>query len=450
MIGYLKKGVEMKKITLIVIGLLILTLACSFNPNNEGLSSEDLVATSSSATLTAMAGEQAAPVDTPIPQATEPPVVSCQPTHPGAQVLSLPFGVAIAESANPDVVTFYDIQTNLIGTKNLTDFTWTDFGELHIAAGNTAGFPNLPIVYHSLIVGGEKLRLNVNNSISNLADVPQMVVVTGAEAQPFIAYTLNTSGASGWISYMYATNYSSAGATPALMARDEGDGYVIYPLAVKFSGGTAQGIWYTASMYGIGNINFQPFRGLYYLNLSDSTVTPFLATDATVAGLSPDQSWVAYAPGIGDSPGQAKGSITLKNLITCQEVVLPFDQATNLGGWVEFSPDNQYVSWLETFGPNPMQSQFRVRVAKIDGTGLINAELSTLSGLLGGVVPSYVMPPMKWVDNHVLGISLRPTTGPDSIFVIWAPDPANPLNPVLGANQSVSVGNGELIGLLYP
>lgn len=179
-------------------------------------------------------------------------------------------------------------------------------------------------------------------------------------------------------------------------------------------------------------------------------MTTYLPATSTIAGFSPDQTWVAYSPNVGNNPSQATGSITLKNLITCQEVVLPFDLPTNLGGWLEFSPDNQYVAWLETFGPNPMESEWRVRVAKIDGTSLINAELSSLSGLLGGVQPSYVLPPMKWVDNHIVGLSLRPISGPDSIFVIWAPDPAMPLDPVLGANQSAALGNGELLVLLYP
>jgi hypothetical protein len=455
----------MKRIAATSIVLLVLALACSLTPNNtdntdNSLSQEDMVATSTSATLTAIAGEQSNPEgspvpqqpaeDTPVPQPTNTPPPACQPLHPGAQMLDLPFGLGLTSGGDPDVVNFYDIMGASLGTKNLAEFAWPDVNQVHFAGGNTAGFPNLPIVYHSMFVGGEVLRLNVNNAISDLGSAPQLVTITGAEAQPYIAYTLNTTGTSGWISYLYASIYSGVGTTAPMMARDEGDGYVIWPLAVHFSGGAAQGIWYTESLYGIGNINFQPFKGLYYFNLSDSSVTPYLPADSTVAGFSPDQTWVAYTPGVGDSPGQAQGAITLKNLITCQEVTLPFDQPTNLGGWLEFSPDNQYVAWLETFGPSPMQATFRVRAAMIDGTSLVNAELSTLTGLLGGVAPEYVLPPMKWVDNHVLGLSLRPTGGSDSVFVIWAPDPAQLLNPVLGANQSAPIGDGKLIGLLYP
>jgi hypothetical protein len=446
----------MKRIATITIVLLVLALACTVTPDNNNqpnnnLSQEDQVATSSAATLTAIAGDQPppdTPQDTPVPPPSDTPPPNCQPLHPGAQALALPVGFGLAGSGTPDV-NFYDIMGNPLGAKNLADFTFPDIDQVHIAGGNTAGFPNLPIVYHSL-TGGGVLRLNINNAISDLGSTPQLVAISGAEAQPFIAYTLNTTGASGWVSYLYATNYAGVSGASALMARDEGDGYVIWPLAVHFSGGAAQGIWYTESLYGIGNINFQPFKGLYYFKLSDSSVTPYLPDDATVTGFSPDQTWVAYTPGVGDSPGQAQGSITLKNLITCQEVILPFDQPTNLGGWLEFSPNNQYVAWLETFGPNPMQATFRVRVAMIDGTSLINAELSTLSSLLGGAVPEYVSPPMVWVDNHVLGVSLRPTGVAGSTFLIWAPDPAQPLNPVLGANQSAPIGSGELIGLLYP
>jgi hypothetical protein len=440
----------MKRNVLVVLAVLLaLALACSFTPdggnqNNGGLTSDEIVQTSSAATLTAMSGGGNGQQVTN----TSPP--NCQPLHPGAQSLPLPVGVGLATNGNHEVINFYDLQGNSIGSKTLTGFAWADVNQVHLAGGTSAGFPTLPIVYHTLISGGELLRLNVNNAISDLGSAPQLVMVTGATAQPYLAYTLNSSGAGGWISYLYGTDYAGVSGASPLMIRDEGDGYVIYPLGVHYSGGAAQGIWYTASMYGIGNINFEPFKGLFYLRLSDSTVTTFVPPDTVIAGFSPDQTWVAYSVSTGNNPGQATGSITLKNLITCAEVTLNFDQPTNLGGWLAFSPDNQYVAWLETFGPSPMEATFRLRVSKIDGTSLVNAEISTLSSLLGGVAPSYILPPMKWVDNHVLGLSMRPTGTADATFVIWAPDPAQPLDPVLGANQSAALGSGEMIGLLYP
>jgi hypothetical protein len=459
------RGIIMKRFAAFLITLLVLALACSLTPNNQnaqqdnnGLTSEEIVETASAATLTAIAegeqqpGDTPAPPegDTPVPQPSDTPQPNCQPLHPGAQTLDLPVGVALADGSNNEVINFYNLQGSLIGSKTLSGLPWVDINQVHLAGGNTAGFPNLPIVYHAMIPGSELLRLNINNAISDLGSAPQLVALTGAETQDFVAYTLNTTGPSGWISYLYASGYAGVTSTPPLLTRDQGDGYVIYPLAVHQTAGTSPGILYTESLYGIGNINFAPYRGLYYYDVLSGATTSFLPPDATVAGLSPDQTWVAYTPGTGSSPGQAAGSITIKNLITCEEVTLAFDQPTNLGGWVEFSPDNSYIAWLETFGPNPMEATFRVRVAAIDGTSLVNAELSTLSSLLGGVVPEYVMPPMKWVDNHVLGINLRPTGSPNAVFVIWAPDPAQPLDPALGANQSTALGNGRFIGLLYP
>jgi hypothetical protein len=36
------------------------------------------------------------------------------------------------------------------------------------------------------------------------------------------------------------------------------------------------------------------------------------------------------------------------------------------------------------------------------------------------------------------------------VLVVWAPDPSQPLDPDLGANQSAPIANGNFIGFVYP
>jgi hypothetical protein len=276
--------------------------------------------------------------------------------------------------------------------------------------------------------------------------------MAGLDGGNFIAFsTSGTSTSGGWSSALYAGDYHHAGNNPPLVTRDEGDGYVLFPLAIQAYQGQAEGIWYTESMWGIGNINFAPWRGLFYLDLQTNVVTEFLATDKIIAGLSPDNSWVAFADNpSGNNPGQAQNLINLKNLITCQESVLQFNPATNLsGGWVKFSLNNQYVAWVETSGPNPMEATTRIRIAHIDGTILVDALPNTLGSLIGGEIPTRVRP-FQWSDDHILAVEVGKDGIPDAFFVIWAPDPALPIDPVLGANQSVFIGSGIGMGFIYP
>ena len=162
------------------------------------------------------------------------------------------------------------------------------------------------------------LTLNQNDSPYQLGQAPEIVAITGAEGGPTIAYSRSSSGPNGWISYLHSAGYTDIGTSNPLLTRDQGDGYVLYPLAVHVTNGQTQGVWYTESMYGIGNIIFAPYRDLVYLDLGNNQVTSYLGTNTIVAGFSPDQTWVAYAPGTGATPGQAQSTLTLKNLVTCQ------------------------------------------------------------------------------------------------------------------------------------
>lgn len=435
-------------LTLAGLALLAAILACTFTPTPAPTETpaDDAIATAVAATLTAAPGESPQPSQTST-ATTTPPL--CLPQHPGAQSLSLPQGVALGE-ATPESMALHDLAGNLLGNLSLTGLSWYEPGQVHLAGGFTGGVPNLPVVYHTLANNGA-LQLNLGGVISQLSQTPDdLVTIAGAPGEPYLAFSTNTTGPSGWISHLYATDYANAAAAQPLLTRDQGDGYVIWPLAVHVVSGGMQGVWYTESLYGIGNIIFHPYRGLFYLNLATSQVTTYLGTDIVLAGFSPDQSWVAFAPSPGGSPSFAQNGITLKSLLTCQEVYLPFDSGTNLdGGFVVFSPDNQLVAWLEAFGPNLMEAQTRLRVARNDGTLLVDTPSANLTGLVGGEVPTWLTP-RGWAANHtlLLQISIEGVAQPQQ--VIWASDPNQPLDPALGANQSANIGEGQFLGFLYP
>ncbi|MBW8011484.1 MAG: hypothetical protein FVQ83_09625 [Chloroflexi bacterium] len=396
----------------------------------------DNVATSVAATLQA-----AQPSSTP----TIPPPM-CLPAHPGAQPPPAANGLAAGVSGS-DAITLYDLQGSIAGTKTATGLSWPDELQVHLG-GTSGGISALPVVYNTLTGGGgNQLSSVANGLVSGLITLPNIVAITGAPGETLFAFSTSDSDAGGWLSNLYATSLSNAASAAPLLTRSEGDGFVYLPLAVRTNSGQILGVWYTLSLYGIGNINFQPYRGLYYFDLGSSLVTEYLAFDMVIGGFSPDHSWVAFSPN--SDFAQPQSIFILKNLLTCQEVFLPFDPGSNQnGGYVKFSPDNQLVAWMEASGTSPMDAQFRLRVARIDGNMLVDAPINTLAGLAGGEIPNWLST-LGWIDNHLLVLRIGVSNG-GSLLVMWAPDPNQPLDPVLGANQSVLLASGAFLGFSHP
>ncbi|MBC8497231.1 MAG: hypothetical protein H8D37_06175, partial [Chloroflexi bacterium] len=384
----------------------------------------------------------------PTSEPTEEPF-ACLAQHPGAQVISQPAG--FGANINTLAVVFYDSVGNVLGNIQTAGMTWLDPGQIHIGGPLSQGIANLPLVYYSLENGG-MLKRSENGIANPLALSPNLVTLTGGEGSSMIAFSSNDSdqAAGGWRSYLYAGDLEAINGALPMLTRSEGDGFVIYPLAVHSQGGVDQGVWYTLSMWGIGNINFALYNGLYYLNFSDGSVSEYLAFSDRLAGFSPDQTKVAFTPGAGGQPGGPGNNLTLRDLITCLETVIPFNPQTNLGGgFLSFSPDNQYFAWLEASGPSNMEAQMRLRVANINGTFLVDSDFAGLSGLAGGEIPIYIKP-VGWLANHLLLLEIGVPSLASPLIVVWAPDPNQPLSPALGANQSAPLADGVFAGFLYP
>jgi hypothetical protein len=419
------------------------------------------VATSVAATLTAMA----LPADTPAPVATateQPPTETsapsatatqtapaCLPAHPGAQSLPSPAGVAIGLDEN---IALYDLQGTLLANRPATGMTFMDSEHAHLAGSLSAGANDLPVVYFTL-QGGGTLRKNVNNLITDLLSAGNLPFFVGVEGNRFMVYT-TIDLMNQWTNSVFAGNLADLpGMAPRLTwvpPEDAHIGNTIRPLAVRTDGGDATGFWYTYTMVGIGNVIYPPYNGLFYFDLDAGASVEYLPPSDALGGISPDQTLVAYGPGQGGFPGVIRDSVTIRNLVTCQETVIPFNPVSNLGGgWMVFSPENRMVAWTEANGPNNMEASFRLRVARTDGTSLFDSPLANLGGFLGGEAPNSLST-RGWAANHVLVMQMYLQATQSQVVVIWAPDPAQPLDPALGAHQSIPLANGEFIGLLYP
>jgi len=448
----------MKKKTAIA-GFMILWLAglaCVIS--TPSIPSGDVVASAVAATLTAQnqPGTQEAPPTrsptqagplTPTASATTSP--SCLPVHPGADVLALPAGIG---AGLDEVITLKNTQGNTLSTRPVTGMTFMRSEQAHLAGNLSMGAGGLPIAYYTLQNGGV-LRANNNNILSDLAPAPNLAFLAGAEGSPFLVYvTLDVMNQ--WTNRLYAGNLADvSGLQPSLTwtpPQDGNFGNAILPLAVHTEAAQADGIWYSYTMVGIGDVIYPPVNGLYYLNLASNQSTKFLATNNAMGGFSPDQTLAAYGPGQGGKPGLIRNGFTVRNLVSCQETYLAFNPASNLGGgWMVFSPDNQFVAWTEASGPGNMEAAFRLRVARTDGTSLFDAPIINLTSFLGGEQPTGLRP-VGWIANHLLVMEISLEAIHHSVLVVWAPDPSQPIDPALGANQSFPIADGSFIGFIYP
>jgi len=384
----------------------------------------------------------------PSPTPTE-ETLTCQ-DHPGGQDLSLPVGYV--GSVDAQTVELYASEGELLGHKQTPGLSFLEPSQIHLGGGLAEGITGIPLVYHSLEDGGV-LKASAGTAVTELAQTPGLVTLTGAEGDSLIAYSTNYSdqATGGWTSNLYVGEISALDEAPARLTRSEGDGFVIYPLAVHMEAGVGQGVWYSLSMWGIGNIIFPPYNGLFYFRFSDGEVIEYLSVDNRLAGFSPDQTTIAFAPLQEGQPGGIQLGLTVKNLVTCQETFIAINPGTNLGaGYAVFSPDNRYMAWLEASGPDNVQARMRLRVAKTaNGNILVDSETPKLSSLAGGEVPSAVQP-LGWLADHLLLLEVGLVSQVNPLLIVWAPDPAQPLDPALGANQSTLLSEGVFAGFLYP
>jgi len=281
----------------------------------------------------------------------------------------------------------------------------------------------------------------------------EVVALSGAEG----IFTIITYSAAEYTDEGYLTTIKTgemgelAAITPQL-TRLEDDVLVYNPLAVHVVEGQNQGTWFTYLMYKMSDFAYMPYNGLFYFDLTSNQVIEYLSTDYRIKGFSPDQSLVAFGSAPGADPAADNSSYIVRDLVSCQEWVFPWHESSIRGGGdVAFSPDNQYVAWIEAGGFTLDDLEQRLRISKLDQnqTTLVDSELENLTGLAGGEIPYYIAQ-VSWLSNHVLLLQIGVPGVENYLLVAFAPDPAFPLDPALGANQAVPLAEGSFTGFLYP
>jgi hypothetical protein len=433
-----------KKSILVTLGVMLLAmLACELPdlPWPEGTPDSSSLATMvesqlqtllpSTATEATPDGEPTASTP-PTPTSTEP---LCQPQPPAPLPPPMPAGVAVTVP-DSEIVELIDFQGNILQSRDASGLVFEDPEFLHVAGPISQGPFALPVLFHALENNGV-LKVNVQGATNPVEQVPMMIAMAGAEGEPFIAYSNYDSSPAGWISYLYAADLGDFPGVAPLLTRDQGDGYVYFPLAIRSVSGQAEGVWYTLSMYGIGNIIFPPYRGLYYLDLQTLLVTEYLGFDQYFASLSPDQTWLSYR----SNSSSPQNGIYLRNMTTCAEVFIPADPTSVLGaGYVVFSPDNSKAAWIEASGDIMGEIDLLVRVAATDGTIIAQSPMANLFGLAGGEELTWIKP-VGWVDNQQVLYEMSLQDWSQKVITRAEANFHNPIPVVLGS---------DFMGFYYP
>ena len=199
------------------------------------------------------------------------------------------------------------------------------------------------------------------------------------------------------------------------------------------------GVWYTTVPYGIGgDIVFEPRKTLNYLDLSIYQINTYLDMTKGPAGISPDQTWVAYTPSGGNGPMSIVHNFDFSTAIT-----LPLRPDSDRGsGEAVFSPDNNYIGWKEAGGTitvQPPTFHETIRIATVDGNILTEVSDPSLLNVSGFQEIGWVTP-VGWLDSQTLALEIRGSDWNNACIVTVKFD----------GSDLTYIAPGSFVGFLYP
>ena len=286
------------------------------------------------------------------------------------------------------------------------------------------------------------LKQTLNGQISTLVPGPDVAYLLGAPGQNAYVYAVITWG-DALSSYFYARSAYGGGAS-WFWDRVDPNGSALYPLAVGAENNEIQTVLYTLTPWGIGgDIVFPPRSGLFQLNMESLENILHLTEDFNPIGLSPDNSIVAYTEE-NNMISDPNTRVTLYTLAGGLGLPINLAPGSDRGaGYAVFSPNNQYVAWMEGSGWMMAETpsfHARVRIASVTN-GVVLADLSdqTLASVTADPSSTWAQP-VGWLDGETLMVEIR---GSD-----WA---QTSLVKVRFDGSGVTYfSSGTFIGFLYP
>jgi len=348
------------------------------------------------------------PTDTATPEI--PPTITAEPTlTPVVEVPSeFPIGFTTA-SEDGATLSFHDLSGQVLGTIYTPEMSARQIQYLHVAGPFSGTSQDLPIIFQTYASDGN-LKQTLNGQVTSIGSGLKSSYLEGAPGQhAYVFAAVNWTG-DALTTHFYLRSAFGGGAS-WIWDRVDPESWAMVPLALVAENNETQIVFYTLEPWGIGgDIVFPPRKGLYQLNLENIENVLHLTEDFNPIGLSPDNTLVAYTDAKNNIAAETNARITLYNLIS--GLVVPVDLAPGSdrgGGYAVFSPDNQYVAWMEGAGRMMAETpnfHSRVRIANLDGVILADIPDTTFSGVAADPTASWAVP-SGWLDGEYLLVEVH-------------------------------------------
>ena len=362
---------------------------------------------------------------------------TAQPTEIPAP--KLPLGVVTEKD---EVLSLYDREGYTLVQADVSALSFTDESYLHLAGNFSQENPNLPVFYFSF-EQNNSLLLSNNGQISTLLSTPNFSGLAGVDGEAIIAYSTTEFLNDSLLSNLYVGTSQSLPIVESVLSENSAEGWGLSALAVDAEEGQPTGIWYSRRPWGIGgDIVFEPRRTLSYLDLRTGTVSQFLGVDANPSAISADRKWLAYTND--DSAGASLGSMTIRNIETGENLSYLLQNAIDQrgAGRASFSPNNQYLAWMEGSGWQMAETPSFHSVIRVgDRNGNVVAEFADTSFLaVSGMTVVQRVEPVGWLDNETLIIMVRGEHWDEAVLIMFD----------LPSQSSSFLAHGVFIGFVYP
>jgi len=370
--------------------------------------------------------------------ATETPTNTPKPTEPDAFLpIFLPAGF-VADLNSGEILNIHDLVGELIDEVPAPGIAAAGSPtSVHVAGRPTDGnYP--PIVYISTDNEGS-LQYFDNGEIITVAITPNISYLIGANGQPTMVYSTAEFKENALVSELFIGNLETLNKAEPVMVRTDSDVWTFRPMAITMVGVQPLGIWYSLKPWGIGgDIVFEPRRGLYYLDLTTHQIEEHIGLTINPLSFSPDLTWLAY------TKDQMEQPLTIMpELDTERTITFPLAAESNRGaGNAVFSPDNQYVAWMEGSGMRLTSvPDFNILIRIASTNGEITSEFpdKAVADAVGSQDIQWVEP-VGWLDEETLLLQVN--------FNTW--DKVAIVRVKFDGSEMSTLAPGNFTAFIYP
>lgn len=241
------------------------------------------------------------------------------------------------------------------------------------------------------------------------------------------------------VSELFIGNLETLHKAEPVLVRTDSAAWTFRPMAITMVGVQPLGIWYSLTPWGIGgDIVFEPRSGLYHLDLTTNQLKEHLVPSFNPISFSPDLTWLAY------TEDQMEQPLTIMpDLDTERAISFPLAAESDRGaGNAVFSPDNQYVAWMEASGmrfASVPDFKILIRIASTNGEFISEFPDIAVAEAVGSQDIQWVEP-VGWLDDETLLLQVEYNTWDNDAIVRVKFD---------GSEMSI-IAPGNFASFIYP